>query len=87
MRAYIYVLGHPFYAVSGDDGTFTVKGLPPGKYEIEAVHEQYGAMTQPVTVEPSKSTPLDFKFRAQQAYRPSSLHMMPALELACCGER
>ncbi len=85
MRAYIYVLSHPFYAVSGDDGTFTLKGLPPGKYEIEAVQEQYGAMTQPATVEPNKSAEVDFKYLAKQAYHPSSLKMTPALELTCCG--
>jgi hypothetical protein len=30
---------HPFYAVTGTDGTFTLKGLPPGEYEIAAMHE------------------------------------------------
>ncbi len=29
MRAYIGVVSHPFFAVTGDDGTFTIKGLPP----------------------------------------------------------
>jgi hypothetical protein len=87
MRAYIYVMGHPFYAVTGEDGSFNIKGLPPGKYEIEAVQEHYGAMTQPVTVEPNRPAPVEFKYHAQQAYRPSALRMMPALELACCGGR
>jgi hypothetical protein len=85
MRAYIHVVSHPFYAVSGDDGTFELKGVPPGKYEIEAVHEQYGATTQQVTVEPKKPASVDFAFKANQAYHPSSLQPMPALVLACCG--
>jgi hypothetical protein len=85
MRAYIHVLSHPFYGVSGDDGTFELKGLPPGKYEIEAVHEQYGAMTQQVTVEAKKPASADFAFKAQQAYRPSALKAMPAVVLSCCG--
>lgn len=87
MRAYIHVLSHPFYAVTGEDGTYALKGLPPGKYEIEAVHEQYGAMTQQVSVAPKQTAPIDFTYRAQQAYRPSSLQVMPALEIACCGEK
>ena len=37
MRAYIGVVSHPFFAVTGDDGTFTIKGLPPGTYTIEVV--------------------------------------------------
>ena len=84
-RAYIHVLSHPFYSVTGDEGTFELKGLPPGKYEIEAVHEQYGAMTQQVTVEAKKPASVDFAFKAQQAYRPGSLKMMPAIVLSCCG--
>ena len=32
MRAYIGVLKTPFYAVTGSDGTYTIKGLPPGDY-------------------------------------------------------
>lgn len=81
MRAYIHVLSHPFYAVSGSDGGFEIKGLPPGKYEIEAVHEQYGAMTQSVTVPAKGSAPVEFAYKSEQAYRPSSLETMPALVL------
>ncbi len=50
MRAYIGVVSHPFFAVTGDDGTFTIKGLPPGTYTIEVWHEKYGKQEQPVTV-------------------------------------
>ena len=50
MRAYIGVVSHPFFAVTGDDGTYTLKGLPPGTYTIEIVHEKYGKQEQQVTV-------------------------------------
>ena len=39
MVAYVHVLDHPFYAITGADGAFTLKGLPPGEYEIAAMHE------------------------------------------------
>ena len=45
MHAYAGVLDHPFYSVSTDDGSFTLKNLPPGNYVIEAWHEKYGAQT------------------------------------------
>ena len=50
MSAYIGVLDHSFYGVSGGEGTFEIKDLPPGNYVIEAWHEKYGVQTQNVTI-------------------------------------
>jgi plastocyanin len=63
MRSYIGVVGNPFFAVTGDDGTFTIKGLPPGTYTIETWHEKYGVMDQQVTVGPKDSKTLDFSYK------------------------
>jgi hypothetical protein len=81
MRAYIHVLSHPFYAVTGDNGEFTIKGLPPGKYEIEAVHEQYGAMIETVEVPANQMATVSFTYKAAQAARPNTLAAAPALVL------
>ncbi len=64
MRAYIGVVSHPFFAVTSDDGTYTIKGLPPGTYTIEAWHEKYGTQDQQVTVGAKESKPLDFSFKS-----------------------
>ena len=50
MNAYVGVLDHPFFAATGADGSFALKGLPPGTYTIEAWHEKLGTQTQTVTV-------------------------------------
>jgi hypothetical protein len=46
--------------VTGDDGTFSLKGLPPGTYTIEVWHEKYGRQEQQVTVGAKESKTLDF---------------------------
>jgi hypothetical protein len=63
MRAYIGVVSHPFFAVTADDGTFTLKGLPPGTYVIEAWQEKYGVKDLTVTVAPKETKTQDFSFQ------------------------
>jgi hypothetical protein len=62
MHAYAGVLTHPFFAVTGADGSFTMKGLPPGTYTIEAWHEKYGTQTVTVTVQGTETKRADFSY-------------------------
>jgi plastocyanin len=62
MKAYIHVSDHPYFAVTGTDGKFTLKGLPAGTYEIEAWHEKAGTKTATVTVAASGAVTQDFTF-------------------------
>jgi hypothetical protein len=64
MSSYLGVLPHPYYGVSGKDGAFTLKNLPPGDYVIEAWHEKYGTQTQKVTVADKDSKEVNFTFKA-----------------------
>jgi plastocyanin len=63
MAAYAGVLDHPFFAVTGEDGSFQIKDLPAGNYVIEAWHEKYGTQTQNVTVA-DQDAAVDFSFKA-----------------------
>jgi len=63
MRAYISVADNPFYAVTKEDGTFEIKGLPAGDYEIEAYHEKLKTMSQKVSVKSGETTKVDFAFK------------------------
>ena len=65
MKAYIGVVTNPFYAVTGKDGTFTLKGLPAGEYTIEAWTATFGTQQMTVTVPAHGSATADFTFRAQ----------------------
>jgi hypothetical protein len=89
MKAYIGVLKHPFFAVSGEDGSFTIKGVPAGTYTVAAWHEGGAAGTEKtmqVTVAANGSAKADFAFgeAATAAGRPG-LEMMPALDVPMLG--
>jgi plastocyanin len=62
MRSYIAVSNSPYIAVTGDDGSFTIKGLPPGTYTMTAWHEKYGKKDMPVTVAAKDSKTVDFSY-------------------------
>ena len=51
MGAYIAVFNHPFFAVTGEDGTYEIKNVPPGKYTVEAWHEHPSFGTQKMEIE------------------------------------
>jgi plastocyanin len=89
MKSYVGVLKHPYFAVSGADGSFTIKDVPPGTYTVVAWHEG-GAegiqQTKSVTVAAKGSTTADFAFGAASANgQKSSLEMMPAIEFPMLG--
>ncbi len=67
MRSYIGVLKHPYYAVTGAEGTFELKNLPPGDYVVAAWHEKFGTQEQKVTVGPKETKTLEFTFKGESA--------------------
>ncbi|HWM95376.1 MAG TPA: carboxypeptidase regulatory-like domain-containing protein [Thermoanaerobaculia bacterium] len=63
MNAYVGVLDHPYYAVSGEDGSFSIDKLPAGTYTLEAWHEELGTATQQVTVAANQTVDVNFDFQ------------------------
>jgi hypothetical protein len=53
--------------VSGQDGKFSLKGLPPGTYTVEAWHERLGTATESVTLGAKESKDVTFTFKAPAA--------------------
>jgi plastocyanin len=39
MNCRVHVVEHPYFAVSDEEGKFTIKGLPAGEYELSTLHE------------------------------------------------
>ncbi|MHC4696844.1 MAG: carboxypeptidase regulatory-like domain-containing protein [Planctomycetota bacterium] len=62
MECYIGVFKHLFLSVTGSDGTFELKGMPGGRYVIQAWHEEFGTLTAVVNVATGETATYDFTF-------------------------
>jgi plastocyanin len=67
MTAYVVSNPNPYFATTGADGAFTLTGLPPGTYTLEAWHESLGAKTAEVTVKDGTPVEATFSFAATDA--------------------
>jgi len=64
MKAYIAVLDTPYFAVTGQDGAFALKNVPPGTYTLKAWQETYGSTEQSVTLGPHENKSVMLRFKA-----------------------
>jgi plastocyanin len=63
MRMFVNVVKSPFYAVTGPDGKFEIKGLPPGDYTIAFVHEKFPEQDVKVTLAAKDAKTVDATFK------------------------
>ena len=64
MSAWVVVADHPYHAITGADGSFTLENVPPGTYTLEVWHEDLGSTTRTVTVTAGQSTEASFELGA-----------------------
>lgn len=62
MNAWISVMDHPYFDVTGEDGKFMIKNLDPGTYEIEAWHEKLGVLKETVTINEGETAQINLVF-------------------------
>jgi plastocyanin len=84
MTAYIGVVPHPYFAVTGAKGEFTLEKVPPGDYVIEAWHEVFGTQQAKVTLGAKGDVKANFVFKGCSAshgsLRPSLWHNRAPLD-------
>jgi len=64
MRAYISVLAHPFFSLTKEDGSYEIRALPDGEYDVEAVHSQLESATGKVSVKDGRTSRLDLSLKS-----------------------
>ncbi len=69
MQAFIGVLDHPYFAVTGPDGHYELPDLPPGEYTVAVWHERFGLQETHVPVEPKGVKEVSFTYASPSAQR------------------
>jgi hypothetical protein len=62
MLGFVHVFDHPFFAVTNEQGVFSIPDLPPGSYVLKAWHEDGGIRSQEITVPDTGDVRVSFEF-------------------------
>jgi len=66
MKAYVFAMDHPFFAVSDEKGRFKIEGVPAGEYTVAAWHEKFGEQKAKITIGETGSTEVGFTFKKKR---------------------
>jgi plastocyanin len=66
MTAFIGVVNHPYFAVSGANGEFEIRDVPAGSHAMRVWHEEYGELTQTVRVAAGATATIDFNYTGNE---------------------
>ena len=69
MEAFVVVAKNPYYAVTQPGGTFQLRNIPPGTYQLKVWQETLGKMTLDVTVEAGKTARINFRLDSTNSER------------------
>lgn len=63
MSAWVGIFDHPYFSVTGEDGSFILDNVPAGAYEVKAWQEELGELVKTITVKAGESSSCDFEFK------------------------
>jgi len=63
MHAWWYVTDTPYFAVTDEKGSFTIKDVPPGNYTVEVWQEKLGVNDQKVEVKDGQTATANFTMK------------------------
>jgi hypothetical protein len=71
-KAYVLVFDHPYYAVTGKSGDFSIEGIPAGIYHLRAWHPVLGLVDQTITVGAGAAATVALKLPGESAPSPAA---------------
>jgi len=71
-KAYVLVFDHPYYAMTDNNGTFSLDGIPAGTYHLRAWHPVLGLVDQTVTVGAGAAATVALKLPGENGGTPPS---------------
>jgi hypothetical protein len=63
MTAWVFTFDHPYFAVTGDDGSFEIHGVPAGKYRLRVWQERLGSQEQEIHVKGDDAATFTYRIR------------------------
>jgi hypothetical protein len=66
MFGYMMAPTHPYAVVVAEDGSYSIDGIPPGKYTVKAWHPRFGVQKTKLEVPANGAASADFTFSANQ---------------------
>jgi hypothetical protein len=63
------IVENPYYAITDEEGNFSIKDVPPGTYKVVAWHPFIPNQIRTITIEPENQSTLNFKFNGTNVQR------------------
>ncbi len=63
MFAWMFAADHPYVTKTGKDGSFSIDGIPPGKYTLVAWHPSLGVQEKKITLKKAAKLSHDFTYK------------------------
>ena len=63
------IVENPYYAITDEEGNFSIKDVPPGTYEVVAWHPFISNQIRAITIEPENQSTLNFEFNGTNVQR------------------
>ena len=63
------IVENPYYAITDEEGNFSIKDVPPGTYKVVAWHPFISNQIRTITIEPENQSTLNFEFNGTNVQR------------------